>query len=255
MRMDMNCDMGESFGAYSMGDDEKIMGFVTSVNLACGWHAGDPAVMANTVRLAARYGVAVGAHPGYPDLLGFGRRKMETLPGEIKNYIIYQVGALCGFLREHRLRLQHVKPHGALYNLAASDERAAGEVIAAIKAFDPELILVIAAGSLCAEMAVSEGLRVVGEAFADRAYLAGGGLAPRDMEGSVIHDPVAVGQRVLTLARTGRIAAMEGASLELEAGTVCIHGDTPGAWRLARTVRKTLEEAGVEVVAMGSGDS
>jgi 5-oxoprolinase (ATP-hydrolysing) subunit A len=251
MRMDINCDMGESFGAYTLGDDEKIMGFVTSVNIACGYHAGDPAVMAGTVRLAARYGVAVGAHPGYPDLLGFGRRKMETFPGEIKNYIIYQVGALCGFLREHRLRLQHVKPHGALYNLAAKDERAASEVIAAIRAYDPELILVVPAGSLCAEMAVAAGLKVVGEAFADRAYLASGGLAPRTMEGSVIHDPEAVRKRVLSLAGSGRLPTMEGGLIDLQAGTLCIHADTPGAWRLAKTVRQALEEAGVEVAPMG----
>lgn len=251
MRMDINCDMGESFGAYTMGEDEKIMGFVTSVNIACGYHAGDPAVMARTVRLAARYGVAVGAHPGYPDLLGFGRRKMETFPGEIKNYIIYQVGALCGFLRELRLRLQHVKPHGALYNLAAKDQRAASEVIAAIRAYDPELILVVPAGSLCAEMAVAEGLRVVGEAFADRAYLASGALAPRAMEGTVIHDPEAVRERVLSLAGSGRLPTMEGGLIDLQAGTLCIHADTPGAWRLAKTVRLALEEAGVQVAPMG----
>ncbi len=255
MRMDINCDMGEGFGAYNMGDDEKIMGFVTSVNIACGWHAGDPGGMARTVRLAAQYGVAVGAHPGYPDLLGFGRRTMETFPGEVKNYVLYQVGALCGFLREHKMRLQHVKPHGALYNVAARDERTAGEVISAVKAYDPELILVAPAGSLCAEMAVSEGLRVVGEAFADRAYLADGQLAPRAMEGAVIHDPDAVRERVLSLATSGRLPAMEGGQIELEAGTLCIHGDTPGAWRLARTVRQALEEAGVEVAPMGTGNT
>lgn len=252
MRMDINCDIGESFGAYNLGDDERVMPFATSVNVACGFHAGDPAVMAKTVRLAAQYGVAVGAHPGYPDLLGFGRRKMETFPGEIKNYVIYQVGALCGFLREFEMRLQHVKPHGALYNLAARDERAAAEVISAVKAFDPELILVVPAGSFCAEMAVSEGLTVVGEAFADRAYLACGELAPRSMEGAVIHDPEAVRDRVLSLARSGRLPAIDGGQIELQAGTLCVHGDTPGAWRLAWTVREALEEAGVEVLAMGN---
>ncbi len=171
MRMDINCDMGESFGRYTLGEDELMMGFATSVSIACGWHAGDPGVMAKTVRLAARHSIAVGAHPGYPDLLGFGRRKMETFPGEIKNYVLYQVGALYGFLREHRMRLQHVKPHGALYNLAAKDEKTASEIISAVKAFDPELILVAPAGSIFAEMAVSQGLAVAREAFIDRAYL------------------------------------------------------------------------------------
>jgi UPF0271 protein len=250
--MDINCDMGESFGAYSLGDDEKLMGFVTSVNIACGYHAGDPSVMAHTVRLAAKYRVAVGAHPGYPDLMGFGRRNMQTFPGEIKNYILYQVGALCAFLQENRLRLQHVKPHGALYNLAAKDERAASEVIAALKAFDPELILVAPAGSVCEKMAVSAGLRVAGEAFADRAYLASGELAPRTMEGAVICDPEAVRQRVLALAGTGRFASLDGAQIELKAATVCIHSDTVGALRLARTVREALAQAGADAAPMGS---
>ncbi|MGC9196922.1 MAG: LamB/YcsF family protein [Syntrophobacteraceae bacterium] len=252
MRMDINCDMGESFGAYSLGDDAKMMGFVTSVNIACGFHAGDPQVMAATVGLAAKYGVAVGAHPGYPDLLGFGRRAMQTFPGEIKNYILYQVGALCGFLKENRLRLQHVKPHGALYNLAAKDEGAANEVIAALKAYDPELILVVPAGSLCEKMAVSAGLRVAGEAFADRAYLASGELAPRTMEGAVIDDPELVCQRVLSLAGSGRISSLDGGHIELRAQTVCIHSDTAGASRLARAVRETLGQAGVDAAPMGS---
>lgn len=251
MRMDINCDMGESFGRYTLGEDESMMGFATSVSIACGWHAGDPEVMAKTVRLAARHSIAVGAHPGYPDLLGFGRRKMETFPGEIKNYVLYQVGALYGFLREHKLRLQHVKPHGALYNLAAKDEETASEIISAVKAFNPELILVAPAGSIFAEMAVSAGLAVAREAFIDRAYLADGQLAPRSMEGAVIHDPDSIRKRVLSLARSGRLPTIEGGQIELEASTICIHGDTPGAWRLAQTVRKTLEEAGVEVSPMG----
>ncbi|MDR3569479.1 MAG: LamB/YcsF family protein [Syntrophobacteraceae bacterium] len=251
MRMDINCDMGESFGAYRMGEDELIMPFVTSINIACGWHAGDPGVMAKTVRLAARYGVAVGAHPGYPDLLGFGRRTMETLPGEIKNYVIYQIGALCGFLREYGMRLQHVKPHGALYNLAARDERTAGEIISGVKAYDPDLILVAPAGSFCAEMGVLAGLTVVREAFCDRAYLGNGHLAPRTVKGAVIHDPEKVRQRVLSLARSGRLPTLEGGQIDLAAGTLCIHGDTAGASRLAQTVRQALEEAGVEVAPMG----
>ena len=251
MSLDINCDMGESFGAYHLGDDEKIMPYVTSVSVACGFHAGDPAVMAKTVLLAARYGVAVGAHPGYPDLSGFGRRAMETFPGELKNYCLYQVGALCGFLREHKLRLQHVKPHGALYNLAAKDERTAGEIISAVKAYDPELILVAPAGSLFAQMAASAGLRVAGEAFCDRAYLLDGRLAPRTQEGAVIHDPEAVRERVLSLAGSGRLPTLDGGPIELKAATLCIHSDTAGASGLAKTVREALAEAGVEAEPMG----
>ncbi len=250
MRVDINCDMGESFGAYRIGDDEKIMPFISSANIACGWHAGDPMVMAKTVRLAAGHGTAIGAHPGYPDLLGYGRRNIETFPGEIRNYIIYQIGALSGFARECGMKLQHVKPHGALYNLAARDERAANEVISAIKTYDPELILVALAGSLCAEMAISEGLRVVREVFPDRAYLSNGQLAPRTLEGAVIHDPDTVQERVLTLVTSGRMISIDKKEIKLEAETLCIHGDTTGAWKLARTIRETLDGAGVSVLPM-----
>lgn len=250
--IDINCDMGESFGACRIGDDGAMMPFISSANIACGWHAGDPMVMAETVRLAAYHEVAIGAHPGYPDLLGFGRRAMETFPGEIKNYILYQIGALSGFARERAMKLQHVKPHGALYNLAANDERAANEVISAVKAFDPELILVTSAGSLCAEMAGSAGLKVAEEAFPDRAYLSNGQLAPRTMEGSVIYDPDTVRERALALATSSRMICVDQKEIRLQADTLCIHGDTPGAWKLARTIRQALEDAGVRILPMGS---
>ncbi len=250
--IDINCDMGESFGAYRIGDDEAIMPYISSANIACGWHAGDPSVMAETVRLAAEHEVAIGAHPGYPDLLGYGRRAMETLPGEIKNYIIYQLGALSGFAREHGMKLQHVKPHGALYNLAAKDERAANEVISALKAFDPELILVTSSGSVCAEMARSAGLKVAKEVFADRAYLSNGQLAPRTLEGSVICDPDAVRERALALATSSRMISVDHKEIRLEADTLCVHGDTPGAWKLARIIREALEDAGVRILPMRS---
>lgn len=249
--IDINCDMGESFGAYRLGDDGAIMPYISSANIACGWHAGDPMVMAETVRLAVDHEVAIGAHPGFPDLLGFGRRAMGTFPGEIKNYIIYQIAALSGFARERGIKLQHVKPHGALYNLAANDERAANEVISAVKAFDPELILVTSAGSLCAEMAGSAGLKVAKEAFPDRAYLSNGQLVPRTMEGSVIYDPDTVRERALALATSNRVISVDQKEIRLQADTLCIHGDTPGAWKLARTMRKALEDAGVRILPMG----
>ena len=251
MRIDINCDMGESFGIYRIGDDEAVMPFISSANIACGWHAGDPGVMAETLRLAESHGVAIGAHPGYPDLPGFGRRNMETRAGEIKNYIIYQTGALSGFARERGVKLQHVKAHGALYNLAAKDERAANEVIAAVKVYHPDLILVTLAGSLCAEMALAAGLRVAGEAFPDRAYLSSGQLAPRTMEGAVIHDPDAVRLRALNLVKSGRLSSIDGKEIKLQADTLCIHGDTPGAWKLAGAIRETLGDAGIKVLPMG----
>ncbi len=244
--------MGESFSAYRMGEDEKLISHLTSANIACGYHAGDPMVMAKTVALAKSHGVALGAHPSYPDLLGFGRRNLETFPGEIRNYVLYQVGSLDAFARAAGLKLQHVKLHGAMYNFAAKDERAARETIEAVKSYDPELILVALAGSLCAEMAAAAGLRVAREAFPDRAYLSNGQLAPRKMAGAVIHDPAAVKERVLKAVLTGKLTSIDGKEISLEMDTLCIHGDTPGAWHLAEVIRKALEDAGVRIVSMAA---
>ena len=250
VQIDINCDMGESFGAYGMGEDERIVSLVTSANIACGFHAGDPMVMARTVELALRGGAAVGAHPGYPDLLGFGRREMETFPGEIRNYILYQVGALSAFVRAGGAKLRHVKPHGALYNLAARDEKTAREVIDAVRAFDPELILVALAGSLCAEMAEAAGLRVAREAFPDRAYLSDGRLAPRSMAGSVIHDPELVRGRVQRLIASGTIECLDGGEIALSVDTLCVHGDAPGALRAAEAIHGALAASGVSPAPM-----
>jgi UPF0271 protein len=249
--MDINCDMGESFGSYRIGDDDKIIAYITSANIACGYHAGDPGVMAKTVGLAREHRVSIGAHPGYPDLMGFGRRNMETFPGEISNYILYQIGALSAFARAAGVMLQHVKPHGALYNQAAREERTAKEVIHAVKAFDPELILFVLAGSLCEEMAIEAGLRVAREAFPDRAYLSTGQLAPRSMPGAVLHDPVRVRERVIKLATTGMLTSIEGKEMRFKADTLCIHGDTPGAWELAAGIRGALEENGMKILPVG----
>jgi len=249
--MDMNCDMGESFGSYRIGDDDKIIAFITSANIACGYHAGDPGVMAETVALAGRHRVSIGAHPGYPDLMGYGRRHMETFPGEVSNYILYQIGALSAFVRAAGVKLQHVKPHGALYNQAARDERTAQEVIHAVKAYDPELILFVLAGSLCEEMAVAGGLRVAREAFPDRAYLSNGQLAPRSMPGAVLDDPDRVRARVIKLATTGMLTSIEGREVRLKADTLCLHGDTPGARKLAAEIRSALEENGIQILPVG----
>ncbi|MEN6441469.1 MAG: 5-oxoprolinase subunit PxpA [Syntrophobacter sp.] len=249
MKIDINCDMGESFGAYTIGEDEKIIRFITSANIACAFHAGDPMVMARTVALAKANDVAIGAHPGYPDLLGYGRRNMETFPGEIRNYVLFQLGAMSAFAKSVGVGLQHVKPHGALYNHAARDEKAAAEIVDAVKAFDPELILYALPGSVCADMAREAGLKVALEAFPDRAYTRDGKLAPRKLAGAVIHDPEKVRERVLRLVRTGTLISIEGEEIPLRADTLCVHGDTPGAWELAREIRKALETAGIQAGA------
>ncbi|MHC1725813.1 MAG: LamB/YcsF family protein [Syntrophobacteraceae bacterium] len=251
MKIDINCDMGESFGAYRIGEDEKIIHYITSANIACAFHAGDPMVLERTVALARENGVALGAHPGYPDLMGYGRRNLETFPGEIKNYVLYQIGATAAFARAAGCELQHVKPHGALYNHAARNEQAAAEVIEAVKAFDPGLVLFALAGSLCAKMAMAAGIRVAREAFPDRAYTREGQLASRKLDGAVIHDPQRVRKRVLRLVKTGKLVSIEGEEISLEADTLCVHGDTPGAWELAKTIREALEAAGITVTAFG----
>ena len=250
MRIDINCDMGESFGVYKIGEDEKVIPYITSANIACGCHAGDPMVMAKTMELVKKHRVAVGAHPGYPDLLGFGRRNLETLPGEIKNYLLFQIGALMAFARANGLTLQHVKPHGALYNLAARDEKAAQEVIDAIRSFDSELILVMLSGSLGAKMAAASGLKVAQEVFPDRAYLKDGRLAPRTMAGAVIHDPELVKKRIIKLIATGMMTSIEGKEIGLKVDTLCIHGDTPGAWKIARVIHKELKKSGIKSVPL-----
>lgn len=253
MPVDINCDMGESFGAYKIGADEKIIQYITSANIACGFHAGDPLVMGKTVQLARDHGVGVGAHPGFPDLLGYGRRNLETFPGEVKHYVLYQVGALAAFCRASGVPLQHVKPHGALYNLAARDERIAAEVIEAVLAYDPALILVVLSGSRLAEMAEAAGLQVAREVFPDRAYLEDGRLAPRSLPGAVIHEAEQVRRRVVKLIATGNMTSIEGREVSLRADTLCIHGDTPGGWKLAEIIRQALEEAGISVLPLARG--
>jgi UPF0271 protein len=250
MQIDINCDMGESFGAYKIGEDEKVIPYITSANIACGFHAGDPLVMANTMDLAKKYRVAVGAHPGYPDLLGYGRRNLETFPGEIKNYLLYQIGALMAFSKAYGLTLQHVKPHGALYNLAARDQKAAQEVIDAVLSLDSGLILVMLSGSLGAKLAAASGLKVAQEVFPDRAYLKDGRLAPRTLDGAVIHDSDQVKKRIIKLISTGTMTSIEGQEISLKADTLCIHGDTPGAWKVARVIHGELKRSGVKVVPL-----
>ncbi len=250
MRIDINCDMGEGFGSYALGDDAAVIRSITSANIACGYHAGDPMVMGATIRLALDHEVAVGAHPGFPDLMGFGRRALQTFPGEVKHYLLYQLGALYGVARAYGANLQHVKLHGALYNMAAFDERLAKEVCDAVKSFDRRLILVTQPDSVLARMAVAEGIMVAREFFPDRAYLETGALAPRSMPGAVLHDPTTVRDRVLRVVREKKVQSINGQDIPMEADTLCVHGDTPGAWRLAATIREALESSGIEVAPM-----
>jgi UPF0271 protein len=246
-KIDLNCDVGESFGAYHLGNDEALMGLITSANIACGAHAGDPLVMDRTARLAARHGVSIGAHPGFPDLVGFGRRAMQLTPDEIENTVLYQVGALAAFARSVGAELAHVKPHGALYNIAGKDIEVARAVARGVARFDSNLIVVGLAGSALIEAAREAGLRAAREGFADRAYEADGSLRSRKLEGAVIHDPEAAAERAVRIACDGIVTAYTGEEVSLRVDTICVHGDTPGAVEIVRAIRRRLAEAGVEV--------
>lgn len=251
MNVDINCDMGESFGVYRLGSDEEMMAHITSANIACGYHGGDPIVMERTISLAKSHGVSVGAHPGFPDLVGFGRRNMELSPREVRNDLIYQVGALSAFAQIEGLSLQHVKPHGQLYNLTSKDEHMTRAICEAILALEKNLILVALSGSKMAEIASKSGLKIAREAFADRAYHKDGSLVSRKRQGSVIHDPERVAERVIRMVQEGKIQSIEGDLIDLEVDTICVHGDTPGAVQLAQTIRRKLQEAGIPVLSMG----
>ena len=252
LRVDINADAGESFGAWPMGDDARLFPSLTSVNVACGFHAGDPLTMRRTVRLARENGLGVGAHPGFPDLLGFGRRDLAMSPDELHAAVLYQLGALHAFVRAEGLELHHVKAHGALHHRMVADADASDAFARAVRDFDPRLPMVVlggAGGRLMQEAAERNGLRAVTEAFPERGYLASGKLAPRSMEGSVVHDPEEAAQRAVAMVTTGEIDALDGGSARIEAQTLCIHGDNPNAPAIAAAIRDALQAAGVEVKA------
>ena len=244
-RIDLNSDLGESFGPWPMGDDVSMLEIVTSANIACGFHAGDPAGILKVLREAARRGVVVGAHVGYRGRAGFGRRNMDPSSEELVGDTIYQIGALQGLAKAAGTAVRYVKPHGALYNTIASDIKQAADVITAIKAIDPALVLMALSGAPIVAQAREAGLAVVCEAFADRAYNPDGSLVSRRLPGSVIHDPQAVAERILRLINEGRITAIDGTDIALEAQSICIHGDTPTAVAIARTLRERLTAQGV----------
>ncbi len=250
--IDLNCDMGESFGNYKIGMDNAVMPYITSANVACGWHAGDPIVMDATVRMAKAHGVGVGAHPGYPDLMGFGRRKMHLSAKEIRQYLVYQISALQGFCRVHGVTLQHVKPHGALYLDAVETRETARAVAEAILSLDPALRFVALAGEkgkLMRQMGEELGLKVAFEAFPDRAYTPEGTLVPRRQPGAVITDPVEVAKRAMDMAE-GFVIAVDGSRIELDVQTLCVHGDNLDAVNLVRQIRTGLEKNGIQVETM-----
>jgi UPF0271 protein len=247
-RVDLNSDLGESFGAWVMGRDAETLQSVTSANIACGFHAGDPRVMRETLRLARDAGVAAGAHPGLPDLVGFGRRDMAVSPAEVEDLVLYQIGALAAIAAAEGVVLRHVKAHGALYNMAVRDASLARAIARAVGAFDPRLVLFGLAGSVILEAGREAGLAVASEGFADRAYEPDGSLTPRSRPGAVIHDPGAVVDRAVRMVTEGRVTATDGSEIALQVDTLCTHGDTPGAQVLVRQLRAGLEGRGVVVM-------
>lgn len=245
--IDLNSDLGEGYGAWTMGDDPAMLALVSSANVACGFHAGDPLAILATLREAAARGVAVGAHVSYPDRVGFGRRPMDVASAELTADVIYQIGALAGLAAAAGTRVAYVKPHGALYNTIAEDARQADAVIAAILAVDPSLILMGLAGAPVLERAAAAGVATVAEAFADRAYTAQGRLVSRRDPGAVLHDPKQIAGRMLRLATEGVIETIDGVLLPLEARSICVHGDSPGAVAISRRIRETLVAGGVHI--------
>lgn len=246
IRLDLNADVGEGFSQHSLGSDPEILQYVTSANIACGFHAGDPTVMRRTILVAKERGVRIGAHPGYPDLQGFGRREMSLAPEEVRDAVLYQIGALQALAKACGMRLQHVKPHGALYNVASKDSAVAKAIAVAVAEADASLILVGLAGSALLAAGRAMGLKVAGEAFVDRAYTDEGTLLSRRLPGAVITDEVEAAARAVQIA-TGKIRTVSGREITVKAETLCIHGDTPGAPAMARRIREGLEAAGVHI--------
>ena len=248
--IDLNCDLGESFGRWTLGQDAELMESISSCNVACGFHAGDPDVMRRTVRLAKENGIAIGAHPGLPDLVGFGRRTMSVTPQEVESLVLYQVGALAAIARAEGASLRHVKAHGALYNMAIRDRPLADAIARAVAAFDSSLLLFGLPGSELLRAGEAAGLAVAAEGFADRAYEPDGSLTPRSLPDAVIHDPDAVVARAVLMAREGVVVARNGEEVPMRVATICTHGDTPGSHLLTRRLREGLAQQGIKVRAV-----
>ncbi len=249
-KVDLNADLGESFGAYTIGMDSEVLRYITSANVACGYHAGDPLVMQKTVALAAECNTAVGAHPGFPDLMGFGRRNMNITPDEARAYIKYQVGALTAFTKSCGIKMQHVKPHGAFYNMAAVNDKLAEAICRGIYEVDPELIMLGLAGSAHIRAAEAVGLRTASEVFADRGYMEDGTLVPRSMEGAIIHDRSEAIARTVRMVKEGVVETVTGKIIPIKADSICVHGDNPDAVNFVKDIREKLTQEGVTVTCI-----
>jgi len=250
VRVDLNADIGEFSSIPHAGNDELLLGTITSGSIACGFHAGDPAVMRHTVRMAAHARVSIGAHPGFRDVEGFGRREMRIEPEEVGDLVLYQVGALGAIARAEGVRLRHVKPHGALYNMSARRADLANAIARAVASFDEKLVVVGLPGSELLAAASRLGLSVAAEGFADRSYEPDGSLTPRHIAGAILSEPVRVAERAVQMVRDGKVAARDGSTISLKVDTICVHGDTPGAAEVAVAVRAGLEQVGIEVRAL-----
>lgn len=247
VKIELNSDIGESFGAYKLGDDEAIIKHIKAANIACGWHAGDPMVMDKVVRMAKEYDVAVGAHPGYPDLMGFGRRKMALSSAEIKNYVKYQVGALYAFVKSYGLTLHHLAPHGAMGNQCQDDEEISTAICDAVCEFDKDVIIYYCAGAVLGKIAESKGLRTASEIFVDRAYMEDLSLAPRSMEGAMITDEEYAIKRCIRMIRDGKVESISGKELAIQGDTLCVHGDGPQAIAFVTRITKAFEKEGISI--------
>ncbi|HIU10195.1 MAG TPA: LamB/YcsF family protein [Candidatus Avidehalobacter gallistercoris] len=254
MRVDLNCDLGESFGRYTLGLDDEVIKYVSSANVACGMHASDPQVMAKTVRLAKAAGAAVGAHPGFADLQGFGRRNMDLSPMELHDLVLYQLGALDGFCRAEGIKLSHVKPHGAMYNMAVKNAAMAGAICRAARDFDPALSILAPDGSELQRAAAECGLSFICEVFADRAYQPDGTLVPRKMPGAMIDDEEEAISRVVRMVKTGLVRAISGEDIKVKAESICVHGDSSKALVFVQKIRVALQDAGIEIKRGGRED-
>lgn len=249
-KVDLNSDLGESFGRYTIGMDERILASITSANVACGYHASDPVVMDKTVKNAKEKQVRVGAHPGFPDLMGFGRRNMDVTPEEAKAYTLYQIGALASFCKANGITLQHVKPHGAMYNMAAKDYQLSKAICEAIYEFDPNLIVMGLSGGELVRAAKDMGLRTALEVFADRAYEEDGSLVNRRKEGAMITDEEVAIQRVVRMIKEGKVTAITGKDIDIKADSICVHGDGEKALAFVERIRATLESEGIEICSL-----
>ncbi|MDI6601517.1 MAG: 5-oxoprolinase subunit PxpA [Thermoanaerobacteraceae bacterium] len=248
--IDLNSDVGESFGVYRLGMDDEVLKYVTSANIACGYHAGDPLVMERTVEIALKNGVAIGAHPGYPDIMGFGRRDLKATPAEVKAYVKYQIGALYAFAVSKGTRIQHVKVHGAMYNMAAKDYGLARAIAEAILEVDSQMIMLAPAGSQMISAAEDVGITAAEEFFADRAYKEDGTLVPREVAGAVIEDEDVALKRVIRMLQSGRVETITGKDISIKANSICVHGDNPKALELIKKIRDGLEKNNIKVVPL-----